>query len=310
MTVLLEELTYNLRKGIFVNLILAVQFAVFFWQGTMLSTYFLEMSVDSGGLDSVPGDYAYYSLAVTISNEDDEAYIKTQSSNPDYTGNLAKAIGEIYADPDLHYMAFGYGGVTLPVYYDDIQDRLQGSEQLLAGEPFSSPLGDGGMLCEFANNWQFDRNSMEHFDFQVSEGRLLNEDDFIFDLDETEIPVLAGSEFAAVLDVDDTLETHISGYRTRFRVVGILKEGTSVLTDQIFSTGEEGGLVQTLDNAFLVPYLEIRGTPRTEEEAVFIRCNYEGNMQDGMIVVDADTPRSEVSGIEKKLCEIFIKNGL
>ena len=165
-TVLLEELTYNLRKGIFVNLILAVQFAVFFWQGTMLSTYFLEMSVDSGGLDSVPGDYAYYSLAVTISNEDDEAYIKTQSSNPDYTGNLAKAIGEIYADPDLHYMAFGYGGVTLPVYYDDIQDRLQGSEQLLAGEPFSSPLGDGGMLCEFANNWQFDRNSMEHFDFQ------------------------------------------------------------------------------------------------------------------------------------------------
>ena len=46
-TVLLEELTYNLRKGIFVNLILAVQFAVFFWQGTMLSTYFLEMSVDS-----------------------------------------------------------------------------------------------------------------------------------------------------------------------------------------------------------------------------------------------------------------------
>ena len=86
----------------------------------------------------------------------------------------------------------------------------------------------------------------------MSEGRLLNEDDFIFDLDETEIPVLAGSEFAAVLDVDDTLETHISGYRTRFRVVGILKEGTSVLTDQIFSTGEEGGLVQTLDNAFLV----------------------------------------------------------
>lgn len=129
-------------------------------------------------------------------------------------------------------------------------------------------------------------------------------------LDETEIPVLAGSEFAAVLDVDDTLETHISGYRTRFRVVGILKEGTSVLTDQIFSTGEEGGLVQTLDNAFLVPYLEIRGTPRTEEEAVFIQCNYEGNMQDGMIVVDADTPRSEVSGIEKKLCEIFTKYGL
>ena len=163
----------------------------------MLSTYFLEMSVDSGGLDSVPGDYAYYSLSVSIANEDDEAYMETQSSNPDYTGNLAKAIGEIYADPDLHYMAFGYGSVSLPVYYDDIRDRFQGSEQLLAGEPYSSPLGDGGMLCDFASSWQFDRNSMEHFDFQVSEGRLLNEDDFIFDLDETEIPVLVGSEFAA-----------------------------------------------------------------------------------------------------------------
>ena len=50
-------------------------------------------------------------------------------------------------------MAFGYGSVSLPVYYDDIQDRFQGSEQLLAGEPYSSPLGDGGMLCDFANSW-------------------------------------------------------------------------------------------------------------------------------------------------------------
>ena len=55
--VLLEELKYNLRKGIFVNLILAVQFAVFFWQGTMLSSYYLEMPTGGGGLENIPGDY-------------------------------------------------------------------------------------------------------------------------------------------------------------------------------------------------------------------------------------------------------------
>ena len=312
MAVLLEELKYNLRRGIFVNLILAVQFAVFFWQGTMLSSYYLEMPTGGGGLENIPGDYDYYSLSYGISSEEDEEYFDTQDENPDYYGNLVKTFDEIYADPDLHYMAVGHGGAAIQVYYEGLQDRFSEEEleRLLIAEPFSSPLGDGRMVCEFMNSMQFDRKAMEHFDFQVSEGRLLTEDDFIFYLDETEIPVLVGSNFAAGLKVGDVLEAHIVGYRTRFRVAGILKEGTSVLTDQIFSTDEAEELLWSLDDAFLVPYLQIRGTPRTEEDLEFLESNYSGIIQDSIIVVDADTPRSEVSGIEKKLCEIFTKNGL
>ena len=62
MAAVFEELRYNLKKGIFINIILAVQFAVFFWQGTMLSTYFLDMRSSGWGAGSVPGNYSYYSI--------------------------------------------------------------------------------------------------------------------------------------------------------------------------------------------------------------------------------------------------------
>lgn len=316
MAAVFEELRYNLKKGIFINIILAVQFAVFFWQGTTLSTYFLDMRSSGWGAGSVPGNYSYYSIGgFSFSSEEDEEYFYSQSSNPDYAANLAKAFGEIYENPDLHYMAFGRGMMSMSVYYDELLEKFDDKELLasVASDPFFRSSMDGREFCEFANGYQFDQKSMEHFEFQVSQGRLLNEEDFVFTWDEQEIPVLIGSGLGKELRVGDTLEADVLGYQTRLKIAGILQEGTSVVTDQIFSALDESGENPeplSLDDALLVPYLEIQGSPQTEEELYFAMGNYEGSMQDGLIVVDAGTPSREVTDIDKKLTEIFTKNGL
>lgn len=275
------------------------------------------MPVSSGRLENIPGDYSYYSMGgFGFSSEADEEYFNRQSSNPDYEKNLVKAFSEIYANPDLHYMAFGTGGAAMPVYYDTLLAQVDDEELLasfITGEPFPSPAMDGREVCEFKDQYQFDQKSMEHFGFQVSQGRLLNEEDFIFTWEEQEIPVLIGSRLGEGLSVGDVLDTFILGYQTKFCVVGILEEGTAVLTDQIFSVSDEindGDIAQTMDNAILSPFLDIRSVPRTKEEESVLDANYLGMRQNGMIVVDADTPRREVTNIDKKLSEIFTKNGL
>lgn len=316
MTAVFEELGYNLKKGIFINIILAVQFAVFFWQGTMLSTYFLEMRSLDWRADSVPGNYSYYSIGgFSFSSEEDEEYFRSQSSNPDYGLNLANAFDEIYEDPDLHYMAFGPGMMAMPVYYEELLEKFDDKELLasVTSKPFFQSLRETREVCEFKERYQFDEKAMKHFGFQVSQGRLLSEEDFTFKGDETDIPILIGNRLGEGLRVGDTLGANALGYQIRFRIVGILQAGTGVVTDQIFADLDESGENAeplSLDNALLVPFLKIHESPQSQEELYFISGNYEGIMQDGMIVVDAGTPRREVTDIDKKLSDIFTKNGL
>lgn len=43
---IVEELWHNLKSGVFVNLILIVLFTLFFWQGTAISSYFVDIPID------------------------------------------------------------------------------------------------------------------------------------------------------------------------------------------------------------------------------------------------------------------------
>lgn len=311
---MLEELKFNLKTGLFVNLILIVQFAVFFWQTTIISSYFLEMPAGpGGGFDSAAGDYDYYSVdGINFSNEDEKAFFTNEAADPDFGANMAKAFSEIYGNPDLKFMSFGYGAMSVLIYCDSLPETADVQVlRSLFSETFDSPAMDGREVCGFANTYQFDYLSEKHFDFQVSEGSLLTEEDFVHGWGE-EIPVLLGHDYAGHLDVGDTLDNYLLGYQCRFRVAGILEKGTSVLTDQMVSGVDENGYGTPLilDNAALIPYLEITDAPRTEDEAYFLRANYEGIRQTGIIAVDRDTPRAEVSRMEKDMCEIFTKNGI
>ena len=58
---IVEELWHNLKSGVFVNLILIVLFTLFFWQGTAISSYFVDIPIGSSG--SRQADGLYYQLS-------------------------------------------------------------------------------------------------------------------------------------------------------------------------------------------------------------------------------------------------------
>ena len=68
-----EELKHNLSGSVLVTLVLIAQFAVFFWQGTLIASYFADTSTESLSL-SVQGDYAYYQLDYAIISEEKSAF--------------------------------------------------------------------------------------------------------------------------------------------------------------------------------------------------------------------------------------------
>lgn len=311
-----DELKHNLKKGVFINLILAVQFAVLFWMSTMIASYFLNMPV-SFSTENIRGESAYYSLFTSIGSDADVEFASNASKKPDYISNQTKVIAELRTNPEYHFMAFR--GVQGLFEFNDLASHLSEQEMLdaYAGseypgqfEPEGTPpdtvaIFINGMHLWEANFFGIDQAAMEEYRFQVSEGRLFEEEDFFYHWGQEEIPILLGNAVSGDIEVGDVLEGFTYANPCRFRVVGILEKGTSYISDMFIDSAEPA----SLDYAVIEPFFQITEPPRTEDEKWFADFN-NSQALDGMIVVDADTPRSEVNAIERKLNDLYTSNGL
>lgn len=316
-----EELRHNLASGILITLILAVQFGIFFWQGTTVASYFLDTNGDDVANHVVEG-YTYYPLMYATSNDEQEEALWNQFSDPDFVGNAAKTYRALHEDPSLHFLAFNSTAISLD--FEQMQSRFTTQELLdffcnskyqgyyQAGttdvESLTIPVQFPGMSVGFeTHSYCLDYPSLQHFNFQVSQGRLLEEKDFEFNWGQKEIPILVGSAYAAGLQVGDVVDAAVYSGVYQLRVVGILEEHTGILTDQIFI--QNGGKPEYLDYTILVPFFNISSAPGDEAEETFASSNYEMALQ-GMIVLDEDATRADVLRVEKKINQIFVQNGL
>ena len=317
-----EELKHNLSGSVLVTLVLIAQFAVFFWQGTLIASYFADTSTESLSL-SVQGDYAYYQLAYAIGSEETASAFASQFTDPNFISNAAKAYGELHEDPDLHFITFN--GVNAAVNFDEIRERftepeirelhhdagsLSGSRMEAETVPLENlitPVQNGEWTSGFPPQiYRLDQAAAEHFQLRVSEGRMLEEQDYQFRWDQGSIPVLVGSAYASGFKPGDRIGADLYGIPYQFQVIGILEENTGIITDKYFS---ERGVPLSLDHAMIVPYLYIQDIPENEDQEFFTSANYEEGLQ-GMVVLDAEAPRSELLRIEKKICGVFLQNGL
>lgn len=317
-----EELKHNLSGGVLVTLVLIAQFAVFFWQGTLIASYFADTSTQSLSL-SVQGDYAYYQLSYSTSNEEDEDALWGQSSDPNFVSNAAETYRKVHEDPDLHYMAFGTS--NLFVSFDDMNERFtlqelmnlhtnsdenlyhQTDAETVPLESLTVPVQNGEWTSGFPPQiYRLDQAAAEHFQLRVSEGRMLEKQDYQFRWDQGSIPILVGSAYASGFKPGDRIRADLYGIPYQFQVIGILEENTGIITDKYFS---ERGVPLSLDHAMIVPYLYIQDIPENEDQEFFTSANYEEGLQ-GMVVLDAEAPRSELLRIEKKICGVFLQNGL
>lgn len=318
----LDELRYNIKSSAFVNLALIIQFVLFFWITTTISSYFLDIPVHYYS-NNIRGDSSYYSLFYAASSSDEFNEQMSESSDPNFLSNIGKVYREIHEDPKCHYMVLreewpelDYEELSsvftdeelLDFYYNSQYPGFYNPEEISLNELMEEDDYD---LAEIEKVFspqakRIDQAAMEHFYLQVSEGRLFEEKDFIFNQGQTEIPVLLGSAYAKGLHVGDTLKAVLDSQMCEIKVVGILEENTLIATDQILGT--EGHPV-TLDYSIVFPFFYINTVPQTEEEQTFARNNYTGGIQ-GMIVVDSNAPRSEVNEAAKRINGIFVKNGL
>ena len=317
-----EELKHNLSGGVLVTLVLIAQFAVFFWQGTLIASYFADTSTESLSL-SVQGDYAYYQLDYAIGSEETASAFASQFTDPNFISNAAKAYGELHEDPDLHFITFN--GVAAAVNFDEIRERftepeirelhhdagsLSGSQMEAETVPLENlitPVQNGEWTSGFPPQiYRLDQAAAEHFRLRVSEGRMLEEQDYQFRWDQGSIPVLVGSAYASGFKPGDRIRADLYGIPYQFQVIGILEKNTGIITDKYFS---ERGVPLSLDHAMIVPYLYIQDIPENEDQEFFTSANYEEGLQ-GMVVLDAEAPRSELLRIEKKICGVFLQNGL
>lgn len=316
---ILDELRYNIRKNSVVNLILIVQFVIFFWQSTIISSYFLDMPTTFAS-NNLQKDAAYYSLFY-YGNAEDINLIEKMSMDPDYIENLGKTYREIHENPENHYMVIR--NVDLKLDYDELSQVFTDEElldfcvnSLYSGyyNPSETKLEEvmptyniGEIQHVFENQIKrIDYAAMKHFNLQVSEGRLLNEEDFIFHKGQKVIPVLLGSVFAKGYHAGDVLHGYLFTDTFDLKIVGILEENTAIATDQILETD---GQPYLLDYGGVIPYFYMKDMPETDDERIFTQNNYEEGLM-GTIAVDLDMPRTEVNKITKRISEIFVKNGL
>lgn len=318
-----EELKHNLSGSVLVTLVLIAQFAVFFWQGTLIASYFADTSTESLS-NSVQGDYAYYHLAYSINNEEEEEALWGQSSDPNFVSNAAETYRKVHEDPDLHYMAFGTS--NLFVSFDDMNERFtlqelmnlhtnsdenlyhQTDAETVPLESLTVPVQNGEWTSGFPPQiYRLDQAAAEHFQLRVSEGRMLEEQDYQFRWDQGSIPILVGSAYASGFKPGDRIRADLYGIPYQFQVIGILEKNTGIITDKYFS---ERGVPLSLDHAILMPYFNIEESPRNSKEEFLARANYDEAFMGGIVVLDAEAPRSELLRIEKKICDVFLRNGL
>lgn len=318
-----EELKHNLSGSVLVTLVLIAQFAVFFWQGTLIASYFADTSTESLS-NSVQGDYAYYHLAYSINNEEEEEALWGQSSDPNFVSNAAETYRKVHEDPDLHYMAFGTS--NLFVSFDDMNERFtlqelmnlhtnsdenlyhQTDAETVPLESLTVPVQNGEWTSGFPPQiYRLDQAAAEHFQLRVSEGRMLEEQDYQFRWDQGSIPILVGSAYASGFKPGDRIRADLYGIPYQFQVIGILEKNTGIITDKYFS---EMGVPLSLDHAILMPYFNIEESPRNSKEEFLARANYDEAFMGGIVVLDAEAPRSELLRIEKKICDVFLRNGL
>lgn len=115
-----EELWHNLRSGAAVNLILILLFALFFWQGTVISSYFADITDSPVSSSQKYEDYCYYSLADTYSASDEASRIY-QSQDPAVTQNMDRTYRELHEELGEQYFAYSNynsgleGTIVLPL---------------------------------------------------------------------------------------------------------------------------------------------------------------------------------------------------
>lgn len=294
---MLSEVIYNLKKSIFLNVIIVLQFCCFLYLFSIIFTYYYNINTATW-LQNIKGDYRYYTLYESEDNDD-------ISDDPMMVSNIKSALNEVYQLSDCTYMAINRNaGACLSV--DMLEEHFKGeSYEKLLEDSFVQENSDGvdvvtAYLC------RMDKNAIQHYISKAAMGRIFAEEDFNLDIHETEVPVMLGAEYSNYFQVGDTFYLRMTKPLTA-KVIGFLPKNTTYIADNTME--EKGYAIQTLDCTIILPYFDITGTPVNSEDKIFLDENYYNYLQ-GTLLMKASVSEMKAVQIQEELNEIFVKNNL
>ena len=92
-------------------------------------------------------------------------------------------------------------------------------------ESLTVPVQNGEWTSGFPPQiYRLDQAAAEHFQLRVSEGRMLEKQDYQFRWDQGSIPILVGSAYASGFKPGDRIRADLYGIPYQFQVIGILEK--------------------------------------------------------------------------------------
>lgn len=311
MKLLWREIQQNMKDSLLFDLLILLQFTVFFWIATQIIGYYIDLNAHPW-VQTVKGDYQYYSLALN----DAESSFQTMNrakEDPGYLANAQEALEEVRDREDFTYLAatkeqiYKVSVPDLKKHFNrtSYQDFLAGSlypgyyekEMTLPPPEKENLFGTEVISMSFTC---MDWNAVKHYHLKASEGRLFEKDDFTIKAETREFPVMLGAAYRPFFEVGDTFSFFYTAEYTA-RVIGFLEEDSMIITEE---SQEQDSYPSSLDYDIVFPLTDVEGEIQSEDYQEFMKENYTRALL-GILVLGRDASGSESLSAQKEINEIY-----
>ena len=314
MKVIFDDWMYGMGKAWKKIIISVIAFSMFFLMVGNLLLYTTDEKNDPY-IQNKKGKYIYCSLYRTAADSSDYRILERPFLIEGMKSNLLKlredenfeyiAINEdSYAVIDTETLINHFGndnyrdfiaGSPYRGYYDENPQEIENIEL------------ENGKEARRMLACKIDSNAVRHYKLEVAQGKLFEEQDYIFDTRDRKMSVLLGAQYKKYFEIGDKINIHLYGLDVETEIKGFLKDNTVIEHDNTFEhMGEEPVI---LDYSVIIPYFGIKGGTCGVDEEAFVNVEY-ANQLSGTLVFDGSTTREKVYNVLREINDYYLESGI
>ena len=307
---ILKDLFYNFTSSSLLNVVLLLQFAIFFWVFCQVVTYYININTEPW-VQNAKNDFQYYKLYQSWVGPD-------IGDDPFFIDNTKNALGEIKDQPEFIFMSINIDdGAWLSTKMLKNHFLDNSYDDFLFTSLYPGYFAETGRLKPLAEEidgeekievklCRMEMNAVTHYIGQADGGRLFEEKDYHFNLHSEKVPVMMGAAYKPYFQIGDAFDLRITK-RLKATVIGFLPENILYIADN--TTEHMGYDAYTLDYHIILPYFDVEGIAMTSEERGFLQQNYYNYLM-GTLLLPKDATDSQAMDIQKRVNEIYTRNSL
>ncbi|WP_316316324.1 hypothetical protein [Clostridium baratii] len=143
-------------------------------------------------------------------------------------------------------------------------------------------------------SFQMDKPGFEHFKFEVYEGRVFSEDDYVLKSTSDKLPIILGNDYKDIFKIGDEIEFEYAEKPFKGTVIGILKKDSN-----IYNSNTE---LTYLNDQIIIPLVNLGYVPTNEIDKLFQANIYNSMLTGANIIADVNANNIEISKLIYSLC--------